>query len=109
MPTLRRLDREFVYDRRGDGSLTITDHVEFSQPEAFESALISFGTCDIDGKHLHFQDGDSAVHAQVRIEGADLIYDRDTINQPPHPIRIGLRCAQPVTHATIQVIFTPTA
>lgn len=107
VPTLRRLDREFVYDRRGDGSLTITDHVEFSRPEAFETALISFGSCQIDGHRLNFRDGDSAVQAQVSIEGADLIYDRDTINQPPHPIRIGLRCAQPVTRARVQVVLTP--
>jgi hypothetical protein len=108
VPTLRRLDREFVYDRRGDGSLTITDHVEFSKPEDFESALISFGSCEIDGRHLHIQDGETALQAEVKVEGADLIYDRDTINQPPHPIRIGLRCAQPITAAKIQVVFTPT-
>jgi hypothetical protein len=107
VPTLRRLDREFVYDRRGDGSLTITDHVEFSDPEAFESALISFGTCEIDGNRLIFRDGETVINAEVQIEGADLIYDRDTINQPPHPIRIGLRCAGPVMAASIRVSFMP--
>ena len=109
VPTLRRLDREFVYDRSGEGSLTITDHVEFSQPEDFESALISFGTCEIEGNRLIFRDGETTINAEVQIEGADLIYDRDTINQPPHPIRIGLRCAGPVLAASIRVSFTPGA
>lgn len=109
VPTLRRLERAFVFDRRGDGSLTITDHVQFSEPEAFEAALISFGTCDITGNHLKFEDGPTSLHAEVQIEGADLVFDRDTINQPPHPIRLGLRCAKPVTSATIQVVFTPGA
>jgi len=109
VPALRRLEREFVFDRRGEGQLTITDHVEFAQPEAFESALISFGTCDISGNRLKFVDGPTSLHAEVQIEGADLVFDRDTINQPPHPIRVALRCAQPVTAATIQVRFKPGA
>lgn len=109
VPTLLRLEREFVFDRRGDGRLTITDRVEFSKPEAFESALISFGTYDITGNRLTFVEGPTSLNAEVQIDGADLIFVHDTINQPPHPVRIALRCAQPVTAATIQMSFTPGA
>lgn len=107
VPTLRKLEREFLFDRRGDGSLTITDHVEFSTAEEFESALISFGSCDISGSRLVFTDGPTSLTAEVTVEGADLVFDRDTINQPPHPIRIALRCAEPVTAATIKTVFRP--
>jgi len=107
VPTLRKLEREFVFDRRGEGSLTITDHVEFTQPAEFETALISFGTCDINGRQLIFTDGPTSIQAEVTVDGADLVFDRNTINQPPHPIRIALRCANPVKVATIQTVFQP--
>ncbi len=109
VPTLRQLDREFTFDRRGDGQLTITDHVEFSEPEDFESALISFGSCEIIGNQLIFTDGTTQLRATVEIEGADLVFDRDKINQTPHPIRIALRCAKRVEAATIRVTFRPIA
>lgn len=40
VPDLRLLERTFVYSRAGEGSLTVTDRVEFANPQAFESALI---------------------------------------------------------------------
>lgn len=107
VPTLRILEREFIFDRRGDGSVTIIDRVEFSEPAEFESALISFGECDVADGHLTFLDTGITLHADVRVEGADLAIDTDTINQPPHPIRVALKCAKPVTAATITTVFTP--
>ena len=109
VPTLRALEREFIFDRRGSGRVTVIDRVEFTTPEHFESALISFGSCDINGHQLTFTDGPARLAAQVEIEGADLAIDTDKINQPPHPIRIALACRQRVTAATIRVTFRPLA
>lgn len=106
VPTLRLLEREFIFDRRGDGSVTIIDRVEFSEPADFESALISFGECEVNGNHLTFNDHGIKLHAKIQIEGARLALATDTINQPPHPIRVALQCAQPVTAATITTVFT---
>ena len=107
VPSLRMLEREMTFDRRGTGRVTVIDRVEFSEPEEFESALISFGTCQVDGNRLTFVDSSTTIHANVEIEGADLEFVHDTINQPPHPIRVALRCAQPVAAATITAVFQP--
>lgn len=107
VPTLRLLEREFIYDRRGAGRVTVIDRVEFSEPEEFESALISFGTAEVEGNRVTFVDGPVTLHADITIDGADLEFGHDTINQPPHPVRVALRCAKPVLAATVTATFRP--
>lgn len=126
---LRKLEREFIYDRRGAGSLTIIDRVEFAEPSAFESALITLSTIAIDGRKIRFTDGDAVIEADVCITGGGAValpdaqhpemmahvcadshpplITTDTINQPPHPKRLALVCRGPVTVATIKVVFRP--
>ena len=107
VPSLQRLTREFLYDRRGAGSLTITDHVEFGAPAAFESALITTGKFSHAGTNLRISDGPAALTVEATCDGAVLEIVSDTINQPPHPIRIALRCAGEIRAATIRVTLKP--
>ena len=107
VPALRRLTREFSYDRRGAGSLTITDHVEFSEPATFETALITFGQVAINGTSLRISDEQAALTAEVSCEGAALEICTDIINQPPHPTRIALRCSSDILQATVRTILRP--
>lgn len=107
VPALRSLRREFTYDRRGAGSLTITDRVEFSEPAAFESALITFGEVALDGARVRLADSVAAVVAEVTVEGAGLALSVATINQPPSPKRVALACDRPVRRATISVRIRP--
>lgn len=107
VPVLRKLEREFLYDRRGAGSLTITDHVEFSEPAAFETALITLGKFTVDGGNIRIHDEHAALTATVTSEGAPLETALDTINQPPHPLRLALRCQGDVRTATIRTVIKP--
>ena len=107
VPGLRRLTREFFYDRRGAGSLTITDCVEFSESAAFETALITFGQVAINGTNIRISDEQAALIAEVSCEGARLEISTDTINQPPHPTRVALRCAGDVKSATLRTMLRP--
>jgi len=107
VPGLRRLEREFVFDRRGDGSVTVTDHVEFAAPAAFESALITLGQVAIDGARIRLSDGPAVLVAEVTVEGAELEIVSDTINQPPHPTRLALRCRGEVRQATVRTVLRP--
>jgi hypothetical protein len=107
VPGLRKLQREFLYDRRGAGSLTITDRVEFVEPAAFESALITLGKVTVEGARIRLDDGKAAITAEVTVEGATLDVSTDTITQPPHPTRIALRCAGDVRAAVIRTVFRP--
>lgn len=107
VPGLRRLEREFIYDRRNAGSLTIIDRVEFSAPAAFETALITFGEFEIDGSRVHLADGPAALDIDVSSEGSPLEIATDTIDQPPAPKRLALRCRDAVRAATIRTILRP--
>ena len=107
VPVLQRLTREFLYDRRGVGSLTITDHVELGEPAAFESALITLGKFTADGLNLRIFDDHAAITAEVSCEGAALDIVTDTIDQPPHPTRIALHCRGDIKSATIRVVIRP--
>ena len=102
-----KLEREFLYDRRGAGSVTITDRVEFAEPAAFESALISLGKASIESARVRLADEHAAITADVTVEGAELEFGTDTINQPPHPARVALRCRGPVTQAVIRTVIRP--
>ena len=107
VPALRRLEREFLFDRRGDGSLTITDRVEFSTPSAFESALITLGQFAIEGSRVRLSDGAAVLVVDVSVDGAPLDLIADTIDQPPHPKRIALRCRGDVLQATVKTVLRP--
>jgi len=107
VPALVRLEREFLFDRRGDGAVTITDRVEFSSPSAFESALITLGQVAIDGSRVRLGDGAAVLAVDVSIDGAPLEIATDTINQPPHPTRLALRCRGNVLKATVRAVLRP--
>ncbi len=107
VPSLRKLEREFLFDRRGAGSLTITDRVEFAEPAAFESALITPGKVAIDGARIRLTDGPAVLEAEVTVDGAALEISTDTINQPPHPTRLALRCRGDVRSATVRTVLRP--
>jgi len=107
VPGLLRLEREFLFDRRGDGAVTVTDRVEFSAPAAFESALISLGRFAHDGWRGRLSDGPAALAVEMSCDGAPLEIVTDTIDQPPHPTRIALRCRGDVRQATVRVVLRP--
>ncbi|MEO6874968.1 MAG: hypothetical protein ABI222_09115 [Opitutaceae bacterium] len=44
---------------------------------------------------------------EVSGEGAVVEFDPDTLNPPPHPTRIALRCVGEVRTATIRVVLRP--
>ncbi|MDB6093239.1 MAG: Heparinase [Verrucomicrobia bacterium] len=107
VPTLRKLEREFIFDRRGEGSVTIIDRVEFISPAAFESALITLGKVAVDGARVRLTDGDSVLIAEVSIEGAPLETKVEVIDQAPRPTRVALRCGREVLQATVKTVFRP--
>jgi energy-converting hydrogenase Eha subunit E len=107
VPSLRKLEREFLFDRRGAGSLTIIDRVEFSTAAAFESALITPGKVTVDGAKVRLTDGSATLAVEVSLEGGTLEIGTDTINQPPHPTRVALRSASDVKSATLRTVIRP--
>lgn len=106
-PTLRKLEREFIFDRRGDGSLTITDTVEFSEPTEFESALITPGQITESAGQVRLTDGEAAIVVDYSSNGQSLTLSRDTINQPPHPTRLAFTLNERVMSAQVRFVIKP--
>ena len=107
-PTLRKLEREFIFNRCGDGCLTITDTVEFSEPTEYESALITPGEVTETDQSLRFADGDTAITIEYSTDGdTALQVSRDTINQPPHPTRVAIATVEKVTALILRFVIHP--
>lgn len=107
VPTLRKLEREFIFDRTGEGCLTITDTVEFSAPTTFESALITPAQIQAENNGVRLSDGTSAILVDHSASSVALALSRDTINQPPHPVRLAFSPATPITQAVITFLIKP--
>ncbi len=107
---LERLERSFVYDRTGAGSLIVTDIVEFAQPESFETPLITDGdwTRRDDGT-LVVWDLDRAVRVSIDTGGApwELVVDEIHEEAAAQPTRLAVHLAEPVESAEITMRITP--
>jgi hypothetical protein len=111
VPDLRRLERAVVYSRSGDGSITITDTVEFASPQSFETALMTL--CQYERRTLTdyvFRDGEDAVAVHVEasadIDIAAEVLDED-IRSGGRATRLGIRFAEPVGSASVTVRIVP--
>lgn len=109
VPELRRLERTFIFEREGDGALTIVDTVEFAEPLAFETALITFGEVELHRDGATIRQEGVALDLALMAGGTSLELVSERIEQEPHPTRIGLRCREPVKQASITQRFTPGA
>lgn len=109
VPSLMGLTRTFVYSREGTGALAVTDHVKFSSPQTFGTALITRGSWkqQPDGALL-VTDEDQVVRVAIDTGGAPFTIDAVQINEdaPVHPTRLGINLAQPTSAATITLRIT---
>lgn len=109
---LKKLERTFIYSREGAGSLTVTDHVVFSEPRPFGTALVTLSEWEQSAPGvLRIQEGGEAV--EVRIDSTVGLFSIDPeriegdlrTNKPP--TRLGINLKQPVTEATVTMAVTP--
>jgi hypothetical protein len=110
--TLVKLERTFVFSREGGGKLTVTDDVEFSQPENFGVALITLAKWQQLGpSRLRIGEDADSVHASISTEEGEVRLSAEEIKEdtPDHsvPTRLGWDFAQPVTKAKVTTKITP--
>ncbi len=110
---LRKLRRTFQYSRRDEGSLTVTDEVEFDRPREFETALVTFGRWKrLDDTSLLVYDTQEAVRVGIKVAGAvpytvsGRIIEEDIRADHP-PLRVGIGLTRPVRQAAIRLQITP--
>ena len=107
---LKKLHRTFVYSRTGQGSLAVTDEVEFATPQAFETVLVTLGRWKQKGKTLTLYDFGEAARVTLAAS-ADVEVTSEEIKEDVHthslPARIAIRFKQPVTQATVTAKIVP--
>ncbi len=109
---LARLTRTFVYDRGGDGSLTVTDEAELNEPAAFETALITADHWKRQGDAaLLVYDVRRAVRVTIDTAGAGFELDETVIDEDVNggirPRRIAVRLAEPARRAKVTMMIVP--
>ncbi len=97
---------------QGAGCLTVTDEVAFSQPESFETALITLGQWKQTGPQtLRIDEGSAAINVQIDTGGAAFKIVPTEINEHVHtkklPVRLAIHLESPVPQATVTVKITP--
>ncbi len=110
VPELRKLQRTFIYSRKGTGALVVTDEVEFSSPQTFETALITLGGfLKLEDGALAVYDGNRAVRVEIDTGGLDYTIAAEEIREdaPVTPTRIGIRINAPIASATVRLTITP--
>ncbi|MEN6549052.1 MAG: heparinase II/III family protein [Armatimonadia bacterium] len=112
VPELEALTRTFTYSREANASLIVQDDVEFTSPQAFETALIvRSGYRRNDDGSLFVYDVDQAVRVEITCTGGDfeLIEEQIKEDSAVKPLRVAIRLKQPVTTASLKATITPIA
>ena len=111
VPTLRRLEREFISRRGLAEGFTITDEFEFTTPENFGTALITFSPWRaLDATTLEIGSGVDRVNVRFENEGGPIAFRSEVIQENLtgglKPTRIGIDFAQPVVRGKIRMHVT---
>jgi hypothetical protein len=109
---LQQLQRTFVYSREGAGSLSVTDEVQFSGPQSFGTALITFSKWrQTAPNRLVVGEGEQAVEVTIDAGGLDVKIETTEIEEDLKggkiPTRLGLELREPSAHATIALTIRP--
>jgi hypothetical protein len=102
---LRNLLRTIRFDR-AKKRLSVRDEVEFTSPQDFATAVITYQTIrQIDERNLAIYNGDGGVRVAVSSEGGETAVDiGEVVNEnSKNPKRIGIAMTQPVLKGAITV------
>ena len=111
VPSLRRLEREFLCRRGVAEGFVITDEFDFASPESFGTALVTFAPWRaIDASTLEVGAGASRLRVRIEAEGGPIAVRAETIEETlpggAKPTRLGLDFTQPVARGKIRLSIT---
>jgi hypothetical protein len=114
VPDMQKLERTFVYQRGQTPCLEVRDEAKFSEPENFESALITWGKISRAATNeLIISDGADAVRVDIDTGGVPFhlrqeIIDEDTENGRK-PIHLGIVLDNKASSVTVTLRIWPEA
>ena len=112
VPALAKLERTFVFERAPHPALEVRDDVNFSRPESFETALITWGQIKtLNATTLEITDGDSTVRVEIDAQGRSFKLKQETIDEDVDtkrkPVRLGIALDKKISTATVSLRITP--
>jgi hypothetical protein len=112
VPSLQKLERTFVFQRAPKPLLEVRDDVKFSQPESFETALITWGNIkSINATTLEITDGPSTVRVAIDTQGRSFQLKQETIDEDVdtkrQPVRVGIALDEKISSGTITLRISP--
>ncbi|HSA30134.1 MAG TPA: heparinase II/III family protein, partial [Phycisphaerae bacterium] len=112
VPSLKKLERTFVYSRFGTGSLTVTDEVLFSQPARFGTALITFGKWERRAPdRLVISSGREAARIVIEVTGGEWdVFDEpieEDLGVKRSLTRLGIDFKNPVKQGKVVLTILP--
>ncbi len=97
---LSHFEREFTFDRKDDGMTTLIDTIEFTSPQTYENAFITFGDAEQTGPDtLKISHNQAAVTVYIMSVDNPYQISHETINEKlrsrKKPTRIAITIKEP--------------
>ena len=112
VPVLKSLIRTFTLRRQPKAGIEVTDTVEFREPAAFETALITFEQWhEVKPGVLVVGESDAAMRVEVTVEGGTWKLQPEVLQEDlpgkRFPTRLGIALDGPVRAASVVLKITP--
>jgi len=110
--TLKSLQRKFVFSRKGNGRLMVTDEVRLTKPADFETALITFAPWEQESPN-QLLIGNAPDRVRVRIDTNHIPFKvtvetiEEDLKTAEKPVRLAIMLQHPVKQAAVKLTITP--
>jgi hypothetical protein len=106
---LTKLIRNFTYNRSRSGFLDVTDEVEFTTPQLYETALITRAAWkQTSDNTIELTKGNQTLVVVIATPGSGFSVIPETITECPLPYtRLGIRLKEPLQKGAVKMTFKP--
>jgi hypothetical protein len=105
VPELIYFNRQYIYDRSGDGMFTVIDKIEFTEPQTYTAALMTYGEWKQTEYGLIIIDRERPLDVEIDCNGIDYEISSEII---PVDMRIGrtlTRISIPLKQKNKSIVF----
>ncbi len=107
VPTLKKLERKFIYDRTQTGDLEVTDIFAFSSPQLFETALTTRAKWkQINETQLLLEGEKGKLLVTIQAPCPIKIISEDIEESQPVFTRIGIQLEKPLASGEVKLVYS---